>query len=40
VVLARRVGKSKAKAPAAEASAQWAENLYANTKNTKNKKDN
>jgi len=35
VVLARRVGKSKA--PAAKASAQWAENLYTETKN---KKDN
>ncbi|WP_394672584.1 cytochrome c-type biogenesis protein CcmH [Limnobacter sp.] len=35
VVLARRVGKSKA--PAAKASAQWAENLYTKTKN---KKDN
>lgn len=35
VVLARRVGKSKT--PAAEPTAQWAENLYAKTKN---KKDN
>ena len=37
VVLARRVGKSKANPPAADASAQWAENLYAEAKN---KKDN
>lgn len=40
VVLARKVGKSKvgkskASAPTAEASAQWAENLYTKTKNKK-----
>ena len=33
VVLARRVGKSKA--PAAGTTAQWAENLYTKTKNKK-----
>ena len=35
VVLARKVGKSKASAPTAEESAQWAENLYTKTKNKK-----
>jgi len=35
VVLARRVGRSKASVPTAEASAQWAENLYIQTKNKK-----
>ncbi len=35
VVLARKVGKNKANAPAADASAQWAENLYTQTKNKK-----
>ena len=37
VLLARRVGKSKAKVSASDAGTQWAESLYTETKN---KKDN